>query len=444
MEMHSFSPAKIDDVLINPYTGWVPWAKETGYSQPHTMVYAALVWRELEPNAKGEYDWEGFEKRSNFKHWESMGVKINIRFYLDQPTTESHMDIPQWLYDAMGEDKGCVYDCCVGKGFSPNYSDEVLIAEHERVVAALAERYNNDPRISFIQLGSLGHWGEWHCWPYLEEESGPSGAFPEMSISDRFVSHYIKYFSRDKLTMRRPMHIAKENGLGLFNDMFGEVPSTEAEGWGWLWWIHNGYNDELDQPQPAMPDFWKKNVSGGEFANGNAALYLTDDTISETIRLAQVSHNSWLGPCCPAGLEYNGVYQKHIDALLKNMGYRFVLEKVNYAKVATPGTSVSINMNWKNEGVAPFYFNWPLAVGLANENGIVTYNTVSADIRDWLPGSHTIDAALTIPENIDTGEYTLVAAIIDPATNQPGIKLAIEGLREDGWYGLDTITVSEN
>lgn len=438
-----FAPAKIDDALTNPYMGWVPLATQTDYEQPHSMVYAALLWSDLEPDKKGGYDWEGFEKRNNFSHWKSKGVKINIRFYMDLPTSVLHMDIPQWLYDAMGDVKGDYYECCVGKGFSPNYSDELLITEHERVIAALAKRYNNDPDISFIQLGSLGHWGEWHCWPYAEEESGPSGVFPELSVSDRFVSHYVKYFSADKLTMRRPTQIGKDNGVGLFNDMFGEVPSTEAEEWGWLWWINNGYIDDLGQAQPAMSDFWKKNVSGGEFANGNAALYLTDDTISETIRLSKISHSSWMGPCCPAGLEYNGVYQKHIDALLKNMGYRFVIGSVKHEREAAAGTTLSVNMNWKNEGVAPFYFNWPIAVGLADEKGVVTYNTLSTDIREWLPGSYKVEAALDIPEDIGAGEYTLVAAIIDPATDKPGIKLAIEGLREDGWYELDKVVVVE-
>jgi len=264
-----------------------------------------------------------------------------------------------------------------------------------------------------------------------------------MSVSDRFVSHYVKYFSNDKLTMRRPMHIAKEKGLGLFNDMFGEVPSTEAEGWGWLWWINNGYSDELDQPQPAMPDFWKTSVSGGEFANGNAALYLTDDTIAETIRLARVSHSSWMGPCCPAGLEYNGEYQKYIDELLKNMGYRYVIEKVACDKEVAAGTDLSVSMNWANEGVAPFYFNWPVVVGLADKDDVVTYSNVDMDIREWLPGRYSVDAHVAVPADFPAGEYTLVAAILDPATNKPGIKFAIEGLREDGWYGLGKVKVVE-
>ncbi len=440
----TYYPVEIDDVLTNPYMGWVPAATKTNWQQPHTMVYAALLWSDLEPNAKGEYDWEGFESRNNFDYWESQGVKINIRFYMDLPTSSSHMDIPQWLYDSMGSDKGDFYDCSIGKGFSPNYSDPVLIAEHERVIAALGERYNDDPNIAFIQLGSLGHWGEWHCWPYSESDGGPSGEFPAESVSNQYISHYVQSFSSDKLTMRRTTQMAKDNGMGLFNDMFGDVSSAEASGWGWLWGIENGYTDDLGQSQPAMPNFWQEGPSGGEFANGNSALYLTDSTISETIRLAQITHTSWLGPCCPASLEYGGTYQDNIDALAKTMGYRFVIKSISHATTATPGSTVAVNMDWRNRGVAPFYFQWSLKIGLANENGIVTYTTVSQDIREWLPGSFAFDTELIIPDTVKAGEYTVVAAIIDPATKKPGINLAIEGKRDDGWYELDTITIVES
>jgi len=438
----SYYPTEIDDVLTNPYMGWVPWATKTSWQQPHTMVYAAVLWSELEPDARGQFDWEAFETKNNFDYWESKGVKINIRFYMDQPTSSSHMDIPKWLYNKMGSDKGDYYDCSIGKGFSPNYSDSVLISEHERVIKALGERYNSDPNIAFIQIGSLGHWGEYHCWPYSSSEGGPSGEFPPENIANQYVNHYVKYFSSDKLTMRRATHVGKANQMGLFNDMFGDTASLEASGWGWWSQITNGYSDDVGYQQPAMPDFWKYGPSGGEFGNGNAAMYLTDSTVDETVRLAQVSHTSWLGPCSPADIEKDGPNQKNVDKLLKTMGYRFVLEKVTHETSTTAGKNVAVTMRWNNKGVAPFYFQWPVRIGLANDNGVVTYTTVSADIREWLPGQTTVSTDLIVPSTISEGTYKLVVAMIDPATNKPGINLAIKGKRSDGWYELDTIKVT--
>ncbi|MBP5159789.1 MAG: hypothetical protein ILP10_05760, partial [Lachnospiraceae bacterium] len=282
----TFCPAQIGDALLNPYMGWVPMATKVGHKQPHTMVYAPLIWSQLEPEERGRFDWDGFEDRCNFKHWKEYGVRINIRFYMDQPTMKPHMDIPKWLYEMLGGDgdvpagtspmpdtyKGEPYDSCIGVGYTPNYADPVLIREHERVVEAIAKRYGEDPSIAFIQIGSLGHWGEWHCWPYTKEEGGPSGTFPRTDIADIYVSHYLKNFDRRKLCMRRPTGPAASNGLGLFNDMFGDVPASKEVGNAWYEWFKKGYRDARGEEMPAMPDFWKRGVSGGEFANGNAGM----------------------------------------------------------------------------------------------------------------------------------------------------------------------------
>lgn len=430
----TYVPAESDAVLSNPYMGWVPWAFSTSHSQPFTMVYAPILWSDLEPT-QGTFDWASFETKNHFDYWRSKGVKINIRFYMDQPTGTAHRDIPDWLYNAMGTNKGTAYDTTsIGKGFSPNYSDPVLIAEHAKAIQALGARYNNDPLIAFIQLGSLGHWGEWHTY-------GTNSVFPPMSVSDQYVQHYLNAFSSDKLVMRRGYKLAGDNGMGLFNDVFGEQLSLEAAGWGWINQINKGYYDGLNQFNPAMPNFWQAGPSGGEFAYGDPARYLTSTTIDETIRQAQVSHTSWLGPSTPADIPVGGSNQPYIDALAKTMGYRFVLSSVTHSDTAVAGNNFSLNMTWNNKGVAPFYFNWPLRVGLADANGIVTYTTTNDDIRNWLPGTTDVIASMSLPSNIPAGTYSIVVSIADPATDKPGINLAIDGKRTDGWYALDTVNV---
>jgi hypothetical protein len=440
----TYSPTEINDVLYNPYMGWAPWANSTSHSQPFTMVYAPLLWKDLEPMAKGGYDWDGFENRNKFAYWSSRGVKIIIRFYMDDTTNTAHRDIPDWLYKAMGSDKGTAYSTPAGKGFSPNYSDPTLISEHKRVIAALGARYAADSRIAFVEMGSLGHWGEWHCWPYVSSDGGPSGAFPPLAVSDQYVQHYTSVFSGDKLMMRRSCQKAKDGSCGLFNDMFGEKKSLDSAGWGWLWGINNGYTDDRGQKQPAMPEFWKKASSGGEFANGNAQRYLTNSTIKETIREAQTSHTSWLGPCSPTDLASGCPEQANLDVLMKTMGYRFVLLSVTHIDSIAAGSSLSVAMNWNNKGVAPFYFKWPLELSLANASGAIAATTkTNADIRNWLPGQISDTQLLNVPSDLAAGTYTLCVAILDPATNKPGVNLAINGKRPDGRYKLGTVKVTK-
>lgn len=85
--------------------------------------------------------------------------------------------------------------------------------------------------VSYVELGSLGHWGEWH----VKREDGIVG-MPEKSVRDEYVKHYVSAFSGAKLMMRRPFSSAEEYGLGLFNDMAGDPEATDE----WLGWIENG------------------------------------------------------------------------------------------------------------------------------------------------------------------------------------------------------------
>ena len=76
-------------------------------------------------------------------------------------------------------------------------------------------------------------------------------------------------------------------------------------------------------------------------------------------------------------------------------------------------------MTWHNKG-APVLFPWNLDLALADEQGsIVARTTTNVDIRKWLPGtavgSHLWTAAA------DPGSYTLLVAIIDPETVEPGV-----------------------
>lgn len=84
---------------------------------------------------------------------------------MDIPGDRAHADLPAWL---MEKTQGRAYSCEYGQGYCPDYTDETLIQAHERVIQALAQRYDGDPFVAYVELGSLGHWGEWH----VHEDAG--------------------------------------------------------------------------------------------------------------------------------------------------------------------------------------------------------------------------------------------------------------------------------
>ena len=458
--MVEFYPTELDDPLNNPFKGWAPSAKSTGYPQDHRLVYVGVTWKELEP-AKGQYDFSAIEAANHFDHWRSRGVKVVLRFIMDSPSGVPHRDIPDWLYNDMvrlGQSPGKAYHDETGGmgtgnniGFSPNYSSDYLIARHKLAIEAIAEHYNApDSPIAFVQIGSLGHWAEFHTWPYVgpNGESNYTGAFPPNEISNQYIQHYIDAFAdqedHTQLMIRRSVDLAKNNNkgliLGMYNDVFGDQPSFDSE-WGWYTGTQNGYWDDIGQRQPGHPNFWDVRISGGEFYGGaygmNAAL-TTGSGFNETLRQTELSKPSWLGPNAPASLAVGNPLQGNMDRLKKRMGYHFVLNKATYPEAQNGGT-LDVSVVVENKGVQHFPFNWPIELQLRSGGSIVARQTATANLTAWRTGLHTVSGSLSTSA-LPNGTYDLTIAILDPASNRPAVDFANTDRLSDGAYKIGVWT----
>ena len=104
-------------------------------------------------------------------------------------------------------------------------------------------------------------------------------------------------------------------------------------------------------------------------------------------------------------------------------GYRFVLEAASYPLSVQPGKNLTVKLSVRNTGSAPFYLDWPVAVGLLEpvSKALVWSAPLSGvDIRQWMPGEDWDSAALaylraaktnanegkaTLPKSIAPGQY---------------------------------------
>ncbi|MGG3282160.1 DUF4832 domain-containing protein [Paenibacillus solani] len=455
--MIEFYPTELDHPLNNPFKGWAPSAKSTSYPQDHRLVYVGVTWKELEPT-KGKYDFSAIEASNHFEQWRSRGVKVVLRFIMDSPSGVPHRDIPDWLYNDMvslGQSPGKAYHDETGgmgagnnMGFSPNYSSEYLIARHKLAIDAIAKHYDTpDSPIAFVQIGSLGHWAEFHTWPYIgpKGESNYTGAFPPNVISNQYIQHYIDAFANQEdhtqLMIRRSVELAKNNNkgiiMGMYNDVFGDKPSFDSE-WGWYTGTQNGYWDDISQKQPGHPNFWDIRVSGGEFYGGDYGMksaLTTGSGFNETMRQTELSKPSWLGPNAPASLAVGNPLQSNMDQLKKRMGYHFVVSKATMEN----GSILDVSVHVENKGVQHFPFNWPVEIQLRSGGNIVARQKTSADLRTWKTGLHTASASLST-STLPGGTYDLVIAILDPTTNRPAVDFANTDRLSDGAYKLGTWT----
>lgn len=430
-----FPHREMGDVLNNPYIGLVPSAGYMDFPLPYRMVYKVLTWAELEPEA-GRYAFEEIERKYRMNEfYTSRRASFILRVVMDVPGRTPHKDIPEWLYKAIDGD-GVWYNVPeLGQGFSPAYTNETLLIRHRQLLQAMGARYNRDPRVAFLALGSLGHWGEWHT----HSGKDVSIPFPPLAVSDRYVQHYVEHFPDKKLMMRRPHPVAELHGMGLYNDMFG---STRATG-EFINWFENGYRSTLAGAElPGMPDFWKFGPSGGEFGNAGIDGEYFGRRFDEVIAMTRRSHLSWVGPS--TGIERLPANQQHqLRTFLNTMGYRYVLRSAAVPEAAAAGSNAKVTLALDNVGAAPFYYDWKLELSLLDDEGhVLLSHEANADIRQLLPGSHRLELELPLPRWLPQARYGLGFAILDPHTGQPGVELAIEGKRPDGRYKIAELQVA--
>jgi len=422
----------ISTPIINPLMGWAPWASIENSNQPHTLVYADLIWRDFEPQ-KGLYDFSAFEARNQFDRWRQEGKRVVFRFIADKPGGDAHMDIPNWLFDAI-EGDGEFYDNEYGRGFSPNYSNPLFIRSHKRAIEALGSRYGQDDFLAYVELGSLGHWGEWHIHSEI-------GSFPPEYIQNIYVSHYVEAFPDTHLLMRRPFAIARTLGLGLYNDMTGDLNSTTT----WLEWIANGgeYEHMGDaNALVAMYNGWERAPVGGEQAPSISDEEFFRDNLTQNLELLRKSHTTFIGPNGPYNIEVDGPLQDGVDQILSVLGYRIYIKQVQMPRWVTVEKNINVQIKFVNNGVAPIYYNWPVNIYLYNEDeSVIDISQIDMDIREILPDeNYQISIKLSVSD-LNKGTYTLGIAIIDPQTKQPAVQLAMENYRQDFIYKLGSFKV---
>lgn len=397
-----------DAMIANPLMGFAPRADKSSLSADTTLVYINVFWSQLEPQ-EGEYDWETIEATYQFARWKSEGKHAVFRFIMDYPREESHIDIPEWLYNKTGD--GTTYDNNYGQGYSPNYKNPDFISAYENIVTAMGERWGQDSFISFVELGGLGHWGEWHT--NLGKQA--QGSIPDEYIRDQYVDPWLVAFPKAELMMRRPFNIASEEDLGLFNDVFGSAEATDE----WLDWIQEGgaYNQTNEEDAlAAMPSFWKTAPSGGEIASSVDMTDLLTSDLETTLQYLEKSHTTFLGP----KIADSTISREGYNAMHQQMGYRLWISE---AKLLNNN---QISLTWQNSGVAPFYWRWPVKIYVQTPEGTVTLDS-DFDIRKVLP-EESQSMKITLDKSLASKWQSIHLAIQDPMTGQDAIHFAIDGL----------------
>lgn len=404
----------------NPLMGYAPSAWYNEVSEDISLLYMDITWAELEPE-EGVYNWASIDEENQISRWRKEGKHLVLRFVCDIPSDEEHMDIPEWLYEKSGK-AGKWYDGEYGKGFAPDYNSPTIISCHKKAVRAIGEHFGQDGLISYVELGSLGHWGEWHV-----NYSEGIQRIPREAVRDKYILPWTEAFPDAMILMRRPFAAAEKYGFGLYNDMTGQPEATQS----WLGWINNGGEyDQTGEKNVIVPmkDFWKTAPSGGEFTSSLSMEEMLDTNLSGTVEMIREAHTTFLGPKIPDENYVDGYKE-----VLKNMGYRLW---ISMAELKNTAKGSRLKLTWENSGVAPMYKEWPVYVYIEDESGkLVEKSRISIKISSLLPGEKATTLTALETERLNSlleKGYRLSVGIEDPMTELPCVRFAMETLYQEG------------
>ena len=408
---------EIDDVLPNPFKGFAPWVGVQNPVYQTTLQYVNHVWKDLEPSP-GVFNLNKMEK--NWGNIAVSGRRIGFRISAATPGTVNHYDIPDWLVNQGIRMRA--YEIDNQNGLAPDWDDPKFLQAHHDFITELGARYDSDPRVGWIDIGSYGFWGEWHV--YLNDSLAATQATKQAILDD-----YFSAFPTKPKVIAFDDHFATayvtDHQGGIRNDCLGEQASND-------WYL-----ESLNAVDPQLNNrVWKTAIIAGEFCGGDGgAVEGTTDRFNLNYSFIQQTHWSFIGPAGGAIAPESEEHKKNLDKLYKKLGYRFVLRKVEHPAAASAGSLLTLAITVENKGVAPFYFQWPLVCYLVTSaDSTELEQTLAVDIREWLPGSTLTETTLQLPALLPAQTYDLKFAIIDPLTNKAGIWFANTGRDEQGRY----------
>lgn len=401
--------------LDNPFKGWCPYTNAGPIRQPYSMVFLYVPWKTLEP----------VEGRFDFEHWEqtawsvptAKGKHVVLRVYTDYPGRPS--GLPDWLK----KDVKLTPYRDHGGGVAPDYDNPRLAAAMERLIAAMGQRYDANPRVAFIELGLLGFWGEWHTWPRDELYAKPA-------TERRVIEAYHRAFPH-KILMARYAHghAGSQPWLGFHDDLFPE-DTDNGHDWSFLAAIRRSGRE----------DNWQKAALGGEMVPHQAKRWLGTG-FDQTVRMTERGHFTWVGPYCPAPENSNSPdFRQQCESLVRRMGYQFRLTEVRHTGEVAQNKTLVVAIRGINEGVAPFYYRWPVELALFDDVGrLAGRRALDCDPRSWLPGPFAFEGRLDA--KVAAGRYKLGIGVIDPWTGRPAIRFANKLPAHEGWTLLSAVTI---
>lgn len=447
--MVEVTPGQSDRPLVNPGMGIYLYGTLSLEDMPADAWFRDIVsigyfrddWAVLEPDAPGQYRFEEYFGPI-FDLWvKRWGKRVAFRFMSENMHSHRSYVTPEWVF-GQGvpgvHHKGLYTDDQV----DPVFWDERYLAIQERFIADLGKYLDGRPGLEFIDIGSIGEWGEMHLARWTPDQLVETGYTEEKYIATyrRIIDAFARAFPHTRVFLNVGDYdaindYAAVRGLHFRQD--GLTPSGPSADVGNRFYrsyarrgvicnyeLHSGYY-EMKQKGWGIKE---------TFARG------LEDPISY-LHINLMSYHDLLEP--PAEV------REAVTDAARRIGFRFALARLRYnGTVHLDGQSsgrLVLEQTWKNLGVAPCYDSYALRWSLVDAAGQAVAQCVTFPRRPttlWWPGDEVVLKNLaTIPADIPPGSYRLRVEMLKPEQAGLAVQLALSGPDGAGRYDLGEVTV---
>lgn len=281
---------------------------------------------------------------------------------------------------------------------------------------------DNADVITWLEAGFIGKWGEWHSSSY-----GLDNPASRASVLDALLDALPA--SRTVL-VRKPSFKTEYPGekirIGHHNDCFlasntdkGTYPSNAIEFW----------KDYIAEDSLLVP-------VGGETCGVYQPRSDCPTALDEMARLHWSYLNAGYHPDVIANWKAQGCF----DDIHESLGYRLVLNEINWNEKIKPGGALTVKLAVTNKGFAALYNERPAYLILDGAGCYIT--KLPVDPRLWAAGESAEFFNIGVPSDIKDGTYSLYMWLPDAAPSlqddpRYAIKLANASVwQEDSGYNL--------
>ena len=373
-----------------------------GYYPDATIVYIRILWKEFEPE-RGVYNYAFIEEI--LKKARAHGQELMFR--LMAHSTRACDDVPEWLKSLVN----CP-ERPDGKRVKDSPTDPLFVDLFLEAIKAFGERFDSDPSLYAVDISLPGSWGEGYKLELYPDD-----------IMIRIANAYMEAFPTTQLMTQsiRPNiieHVGQTRSIGWRGDGVGHPEHMK-----------NYYPNRLK----LFPDNWKRGPVSCESywwpCEWKRQEWNIDDIIDTTLSWHISSFNLKSMP-----IPYE--WKDKIEAWVAKMGYHFTIKYAEIPETVKDGAQVTIEI--ENVGVAPMYEKIPFVIRLARNGEF--YDTITdADVTEWLPGAHKIEAKLDLPAVASKGEYDVLVGLYKEG--KPRIFLATDAEKVGGFYKIATAKV---